>query len=146
MFEEANCDHRPLRMILNRDHGCFGMKRAVGAFDQDAIAKFQRTVDHKQNLTRRAVLDDSILKRSLLAFLGAIAISGTIREAELDGDPDRRGLGKEPGQPADDVWFESMSNCLVWHGRPRPGNLSSRVPSLSGWKELRGRLAVPYRH
>ena len=47
MFEEADCDHSPLRVILNRDHGCFGMKRAVGAFDQDAIAKFQRTVDHK---------------------------------------------------------------------------------------------------
>jgi hypothetical protein len=34
-------------MILNRDHGGFGVKRAVGAFDEDAIGKFQRTVNHK---------------------------------------------------------------------------------------------------
>src|ERR1700674_3745435 len=123
-------------MILNRDHECFGVKRAVIAFYQDAIGELQRTVEHKQTFLRRAELDDGVLKKDVLAclFVGghiaiatAAAVSGAVvtilGAAELDRDPHRSGIGKEPGQAAYDVWFERASSCLVGHGRPRPGSL-----------------------
>jgi hypothetical protein len=70
MFQEAGRDHGPLRMILNRNDGGFGAQRAVVAFDKDAIGKFQRVVDHKQNFARRAELDDGVLKKNAVAFAG----------------------------------------------------------------------------
>ena len=95
-------------MILNRDDGGFGAKRAVVRFDEDAVGKFQRTVDHKQNFARRAELDDGVLKKNAFVFVGAgtaVAIAVAMGAAEFDGNPHRRGIGKEPGQAADDVWF-----------------------------------------
>jgi len=56
-------------VILNRDHGGFGAKRAVVAFDQDAIGKFQRTVDDKQNFVRSAELDYRLLKKTVVVFV-----------------------------------------------------------------------------
>ena len=44
MFKEAGGNYRPFRMILNRDDGSLGVQRAIFAFDQDPIGKFQRTV------------------------------------------------------------------------------------------------------
>jgi hypothetical protein len=42
-----------------------------------------------------------------------VAIAGVA--AELDGDPHRRGSGKETGQAAYNVRFTSASSCLVGH-------------------------------
>ena len=88
------------------------MQRAVFAFDQDAVGKFQRTVDHKQNFVRRAELDDGVLKEDGFVFVGApiavavaiaVAIAIARVAAEFDGDPYRRGSGKETGQAAYNV-------------------------------------------
>src|ERR1700691_282339 len=102
MFEEADGNHSPLRMILHRDYGSLGVKRAVAAFDDDAVGEFQRMVDDKQNFARRAKLDDGVLKENdALVFLGTgvavaivivIAIAGSA--AQFDGNPHRRGFGK----------------------------------------------------
>ncbi len=103
-------------MILNRDDGGFGVQRAVVRFDEDAIGKFQRTVDHKQNFARRAELDDGVLKKNAFVLVGAgaaIAFGVAMGAAELDGNPHRRGFGKEPSQAANDVRFTSVSSCLV---------------------------------
>src|SRR6202162_2009385 len=131
-------------MILHRDHECFGMKRAVVTFDENAIGELQRTVEHKQDFVRRAKLDDGLLEENILAFAflfadGWIAISIAILAvdfavavalgaAEPDRNPHRSGFGKEPRQPAYDVLFESTSSCLVGHGRPRSPELEQ--PSL----------------
>src|ERR1017187_10743356 len=127
-------------MILNRDHRRLGMKRTVAAFDQDIIAKFQRMIDGKQDFLRRAVLDHGLLQQNAVAFVsGPTAISVAMNAAELDGNPHRAGLGKEFGQAADNVRFESASSCLVRHSRTSiRGSWSSRVSPLAGWKELRG--------
>ncbi len=119
-------------MILNRDHGGFGAQRAVFAFDQDAIGELERAVDGKQDFVGRAELDDGVLDKDaavlvevffleVFAGLGmgiavGIGIGIGIGAAELDGNPHGSGLGKEPGQPANDIWFESVSGCLVRHG------------------------------
>jgi hypothetical protein len=112
-------------MILNRDHGGFGAQRPVVAFDEHVIGELQRTGDHEQNFVRRAELDDRVLKKFVLAFVGAggaiaVAVSISVAvvamaAAELDGNPHRRGFRKEPRQAAYDVWFWSASSCLVGH-------------------------------
>src|SRR6202140_5866153 len=98
-------------MILNRDHECFGVKRAVIAFYQDAIGELQRTVEHKQNFLRRAELDDGVLKKDVLGcrFVGgliaiaigtAVAVSVSVSvsvvtalgAAELDRDSHGSGI------------------------------------------------------
>src|SRR5260370_7462402 len=115
-------------MILNRHYECFGMKRAVVAFDQDAIGELQRTVEYKQNFARRPELDDGVLKKDVLVLVfvgGSIAISVAVaavalRAAELDRDPDWSGIGKEPGQAAYDAWFQSPSGPLLGHCKPPP--------------------------
>src|SRR6266852_561098 len=137
-------------MILNGDHECFGMKRAVVAFDQDAIGELQRTVEHKQNFVRRAELDDGVLKKDVfvLVFAGgeiaigtavavSVAVSVGINDsaAELDRDPHRSGFGKEPGQAAYDVWFERASSCLVGHGKTStPEFGAAESPLFPVWK------------
>src|ERR1700682_1240142 len=135
-------------MILNRDHECFGVKRAVIAFYQDAIGELQRTVEHKQNFVRRAELDDGVLKKDALACLfvgGHIAIATAVAvsvavvtilgAAELDRDPHRSGIGKEPGQAAYDVWFERASSCLVGHGKTStPESGAAESPLFPVWK------------
>src|SRR3982074_1607253 len=99
-------------MILNRNHKCFGMKRAVVAFDENAIGEFQRTVEHKQNFVRRAELDDGVLEKNILAlallFAGAqigfsiatlsAAVTVVLAAAEPDRNPHPSGFGKEPRQ------------------------------------------------
>jgi len=108
MLEEAGRDHGPFRMVLNRDHGCFGVKRAVIAFDEDAIGEFQRVVNRKQDFARCAELDDGILKKDVVAVSSAgtvsvdIILAVALGAAEFDGDPHRRGFRKEPGQPVYD--------------------------------------------
>ncbi len=130
-------------MILNRDHECFGMKRAVVAFDENAIGKLQRTVEYEQNFAPGAKFNDRILKKNILAFAfaftgGLNAVAVALGAAEPDRNPHRSGFGKEPRQPAYEIWFESMSSGLVGHDRPRSRSLGSRVPSLPGLEELRG--------
>src|ERR1700730_18345366 len=137
-------------MILNRDHERFGMKRAVVAFDQDAIGELQRMVEYKQNFVRCAELDDGVLKKNVLILVfagGHIAISDSIctaiaasvainnGAAELDRDPHRSGFGKEPGQAAYDVWFERASSCLVGHGKTStPESGAAESPLFRVWK------------
>src|SRR5216684_5953148 len=139
-------------MILHGDHECFGMKRAVVAFDQDAIGELQRTVEHKQNFVRRAELDDGVLKKDVLGCLfvgGLIAIAvGTAvsvsvavsvgiddSAAELDRDSHGSGFRKEPGQAAYDVWFERASSCLVGHGKTStPEFGAAESPLFPVWK------------
>jgi hypothetical protein len=129
-------------MILNRDHGGFGVKRAVVAFEEDAIGKFQRTVDPEQNFARGAELDDGVLKKNILVFVGSrivISVAVALGAAEFDGNPHRSGFGKEPSQAAYDVWFKSASSCLVGHGNLNPGGAGAgEPPPLPGLEELRG--------
>ena len=130
-------------MILNRDHKCFGMKRTVVAFDENAVGKLQRTVEYEQNFAPGAKFNDRILKKNILAFAfaftgGLNAVAVALGAAEPDRNPHRSGFGKEPRQPAYEIWFESMSSGLVGHDRPRSRSLGSRVPSLPGLEELRG--------
>src|SRR3981189_1365866 len=120
MFQETDGNRGPLQMILHRDHECFGMKRTVRAFDEDAIGEFQRTVEHKQNFVRRAELDDGVLEKNILAlallFAGAqigvsiatlsAAVTVVLAAAEPDGDPHRSGFGKEPPQSAYHIWLD----------------------------------------
>jgi hypothetical protein len=134
-------------MILNRDHEGFGTKRAVVAFDQDAIGELQRTVEHKQDFVLRAELDDGVLKKNVLGWLfvgGLIAIAPAVSvvtalgAAELDWDPHRSGVGKEPGQAAYDVWFERASSCLVGHGKTSTPEFGAAEPPLFPvWKNCR---------
>src|SRR5258708_14392301 len=133
-------------MILIRDHECFGMKRAVVAFDENAVGKLQRTVEHEQNFAAGAKFNDRILKKNILAFafaftggLIAISVAVALGAAEPDRNPHRSGFGKEPRQPAYEIWFESMSSGLVVPDRPRSRRFGSRVPSLPGLEGLRVR-------
>ena len=116
-FEETDSNHGRFRMILNRDYGGFGVERAVLAFDQDAIGKFQRTIDRKQGFARRAEFDDGVLDEDAVVWVGGLVRAGiAIAAAELDGNPHGRGFGKEPGQAAYNVLFESVRSCLG-HGK-----------------------------
>ena len=119
------------------------MKPAVVALDQDAIGEFQRTVDRKQNLARRAELDDGVLKKDTLVCVSgdaaAVSAAAAIGAAESDGNPHWRGIGKEPSQAAYDIWFKSASSCLVGHGKPQSrGTWSRRASPLPGLEELQG--------
>src|SRR5258708_513607 len=142
MFQETDGNCGPLQMILNRDHECFGVKRAVVAFYQDAIGELQRTVEHKQNFMRRAELDDGVLKKDVLVCLfvgGHIAISVAVavnnRPAELNRDSHRNGFRKESSQAASDVWFERASSCLVGHGKTStPESGAAESPLFPVWK------------
>src|ERR1700675_4117277 len=144
-------------MILNGDHESFGMKRAVVAFNQDAIGELQRTVERKQNFVGRPELDDGILKKNVLVclFVGgliaiaigtavavsvavavAVAVVTALGAAELDRDPHGSGIGKEPGQAGNDVWFERASSCLVGHGKTStPEFGAAESPLFPVWKD-----------
>ena len=124
MFEEADGDGCPFRMILNRDYGCFGLQRAVFAIEHDAIGKFQGVVDGKQDFVGRAELDDGVLNiRAVACECAGSVISAAAGAAELDGNPHGGGFGKEAGQAAYDVLFESVSGGLAGHGETSiPGN------------------------
>src|SRR5258706_16473388 len=117
-------------MILNRDHECFGMKRAVVAFDENAIGKLQRTVEYEQNFAPGAKFNDRILKKNILAFdfaftggLNAVAVA--LVAAEPDRNPHRSRFGKETRQPAYHIWLESRSMGLSGLDRPRSRSLGS---------------------
>src|SRR5208282_6316696 len=99
---------------------------AVVAFNQDAVSEFQRTVHHKQDFLRRAVLDHRVLKKNVPVFMAldiavavaiAIAITITIAQgaAEFDGNPHRCSFRKKLRQAAYDAWFERTSSCLMVH-------------------------------
>ena len=67
------------------------MQRAVIAFNEDAIGKFQRVVDHKQDFVRRAKLNDGVLEKDIFVFAGiavaiavAIAVGMDMSAAEFD--------------------------------------------------------------
>src|SRR5258708_19516638 len=129
-------------MILNRDHKCFGMKRTVVAFDETAVGKLQRTVEYEQNFAPGAKFNDRILKKNILAFAfaftgGLIAVAVALGAAEPDRNPHRSGFGKEPRQPAYEIWFESMSSGLVGHDRPRSRSLGTPFPSLPALQHMR---------
>jgi hypothetical protein len=124
IFEETNGNYCPFRVILNGDHGGFGVQRAVFvfAFDDDMIGKFQRTIKRKKGFVRRAEFDDGFLNEDAAVFgvAGVVISAGVViviasRTAEADRNPHRSGFGKEPGQAAYDVWFERVSSCLVVH-------------------------------
>src|SRR5258708_36589234 len=128
-------------MILNRDHKRFGMKRAVVAFDENAVGKLQRTVEHEQNFAPGAKFNARILKKNILAFAfaftgGLNAVAVALGAAEPDRNPHRTGFGKQPRPPASEIWFESMSSRLVGHARPRSLSLGTPLPSLPALLEL----------
>src|SRR5258707_6597520 len=105
-------------MILNRDHECFGMKRAVVAFDENAIGKLQRTVEYEQNFAPGAKFNDRILKKNILAFAfaftgGLNAVAVALGAADPVRNPHPSGFGKEPRQPASQTCFASLTSGLV---------------------------------
>ena len=128
------------------------MERGVLAFDQNAIGKFQRTIDGEKDFARRAELDDGVLNEDAIiitiifvlagarAAVGvgmgviiATAIAIAVGTAELDGNPHRSGSGKEFGQAAYDAVFESVSSCLVGHGKTStPEDGADQSPHLPG--------------
>jgi len=130
------------------------MERGVFAFDQDAIGKFQRTIDGEKDFARRAELDDGVLNEDaviitiiiVIVLAGARAVVGVgirviiataiaiaVGTAELDGNPHRSGSGKEFGQAAYDAVFESVSSCLVGHGKTStPEDGADQSPHLPG--------------
>ena len=143
MFEEADSNNCPFRMILNRDYGGFGVQGAVFAFDDDAIGKFQGTIDRKKDFARRTEFDDGVLEKDAMVLVGAGAISvGVVIDidiarsaAEFDGDPHRSGFGKELGQAAYDVLFECVNRCLVGHGETSTPELEqTNLPLFPVWK------------
>ncbi|HSZ64410.1 MAG TPA: hypothetical protein VK828_21605 [Terriglobales bacterium] len=136
MVEEADGNCRSLRVILNRDDIGFGAQKAVSTFDEDTVGEFERAVNHKQDFSRRAKLDDGVLKKDLLAWapdrvvlvVAVVLVTVSIAVAafaecatEFDRDTHGRGVGKESGQAVDDVLFWSASSCLVGHCNLNPG-------------------------
>jgi hypothetical protein len=143
MVKEADGDRGPLRVILNRDDIGFGAQESVGTFDEDAVGELEWMVDDKQNLVRRAELDDGVLKKDLLdwgrdgvrlliAMAGAVvavrvmaaAVAGfVLGAAEFNRNPHWRGVRKESRQAADDIRFWSARRCLVGHCNLDPGGI-----------------------
>lgn len=138
MVKEAHGDRGPLRMILNRDDVGFGAQKTVITFNEDAVGKFERAINHKQDFARRAELDHRVLEKDLLALvwggvalvvaIAAVSVSIAIAviafakgAAEFDRDTHRRGVGKESRQTIDDLLFWSASCCLVGHCNLDPG-------------------------
>ena len=95
------------------------MQRAVIAFEQNVVGKFQRNVDREQDLPGCAEFDDRVLEKWVLAFARAGAVSvagwGAMGTADFDGNSHRRGFWKEPGQTADEFGFERARACLAGH-------------------------------
>src|SRR6202043_1688379 len=108
------------------------------------------------NFLRRAELDDGVLKKNVLGLVFAggliaigvgigiavatavsvsVSIVTALGAAELDRDPHRSRVGKEPGQAAYDVWFERASSCLVGHGKTStPEFGAAESPLFPVWK------------
>jgi hypothetical protein len=128
LFEETDGDNCFFRTILNGDYGGLGVQRAVFSFDDDVVGKFHGMIDREQDLARSAELDDGVLNKDAIIFFvfffvfagPLITIALAVRTAELDGNPDRSGSGKEFGQAGYDALFERVSSCLVGHVKPRP--------------------------
>ena len=69
----------------------------------------------------------------VIVITGEIADAITRGAAQPDGNPHRRSFGKEPGQTAYDVLFESMSHRLIGHGETSVALAGSRrILSLPG--------------
>ena len=84
-----------------------------------------------------ALLGVSLREAVAVAVAISIAVSVAVnnRPAELDRDPHRSGIGKEPGQAAYDVWFERASSCLVGHGKTStPESGAAESPLFPVWK------------
>ncbi len=120
-------------MILNRDDGGFRSKRAISAFDENVIGKFQPLRDHEEDFPRRTELNHRFLQRvpRILCRLGAVVAVAAAIEVEIasatillligaaqtNRNTYRRRVRKEPRQPACKIKLKSTSSgaCLVGH-------------------------------
>jgi hypothetical protein len=162
MVKEADGDCGPLRVILNRDDIGLGAQKAVVTFNEDAVGKFERAINRKQDFARRAKLNDGVLKKDVLGLVrgrvawavavAAVTVSIAVvawakGAAEFDRDTHGRGVGKESRQAIDDVLFWSASRCLIGHCNLNPGGVEqSSLPVFLVWKSCEETPNLLYRH
>jgi len=86
-------------MILHRNHRGFGVEGAIGVAQPEDVAELQWRRACKQNFPRGAEFNDRTFLHD--GTDGLAVTTGVTAAGELDGNSNRRGLGKKASQFGD---------------------------------------------
>jgi len=110
LLSKPGRDCRPAAMMLQGNHRCFYVERAIGILDSQRVCELQWQVRSKQDLSRGSEFDYGSFGRLTLGDLSC----------EADRNPHRRGVAKELGEP-DDRRLRAgacAANCRFRHREP----------------------------